>query len=53
MAICHTSVGQQNLITQVFFNLVTNAMRYARPGQPPVVRIAGVTRADLVEIDHQ
>ena len=43
-------IGQQNLISQVFFNLVTNAMRYARPGQPPVVRIAGSTKSDLVEI---
>ncbi len=34
--------GDRTQVVQVFVNLVTNAIKFARPGLPPVVRISAV-----------
>ncbi|MGE3857929.1 MAG: ATP-binding protein [Dehalococcoidia bacterium] len=47
--------GNAALLFRVFENLVQNAVKYARPGEPPVVMISGVTReghAEIVVRDH-
>ena len=47
--------GNAVLLFRVFENLVQNAVKYARPGEPPVVMISGASHERHVEIvvrDH-
>jgi signal transduction histidine kinase len=47
--------GNAVLLFRVFENLVQNAVKYARPGEPPVVMISGASHESHVEIvvrDH-
>lgn len=42
--------GQANLIAQVFLNLISNAIKYGRPGEIPQIRIEAVQKHNSIEI---
>lgn len=47
--------GNATLLFRVFENLVQNAVKYARPGEAPIVMISGATRdghAEIIVRDH-
>lgn len=43
-------LGNKAGLTQCFSNLLGNAVKFAKPGQPPVVRMRADTRGDKVRI---
>lgn len=45
------ATADDTLVHQILQNLVTNAIRYGRPGVPPVIAVSVQTVGDHVEID--
>jgi hypothetical protein len=43
--------GHAVLIHQLFYNLINNALKFSRPGVPPVIRVSGVKEGQQVVIE--
>lgn len=46
-------MGVEHLLSVLFQNLLSNALKFHAPGQPPVVRVRGERRGDQVEVHVQ
>jgi signal transduction histidine kinase len=45
-----TVLAHEPTLAQVLFNLASNALKFARPGVPPLVRLRAETQADYIRV---